>query len=201
LNITKGFRQAPFGLRTKNTRHKQNAAPHKAPHIEVDSKLQLINVRSKYESVYSANLGSSDMVRFLTAFAFLVLMTLPMRAEALSADDQSAIQKSIETQLNAFAGDDFITAYAQAAPIVKMAFPTTEQFMTMVKKGYTPVYRNTQRNFGQIFEDQAGRPTMRVVLTAEDGKRYEAIYSMQKQEDGTWKIAGCSLILIPGLDV
>ncbi len=141
------------------------------------------------------------MIRLLSALAFLVTLILPLQAEALSTADQSAIQKTIETQLNAFAGDDFATAYEQAAPIVKMAFPSTEQFMIMVKKGYTPVYRNTQRNFGQIFEDQAGRPTMRVVLTAEDGKRYEAIYAMQKQEDGTWKIAGCSLILIPGLDV
>lgn len=141
------------------------------------------------------------MVRLLSVVAFLICLALPLQAEALSVGDQSAIQKTIETQLNAFASDDFPTAYEQAAPIVKMAFPTTEQFMTMVKKGYTPVYRNTSRNFGQIFADQAGRPTMRVVLTAEDGKRYEAIYAMQKQDDGTWKIAGCALILIPGLDV
>lgn len=141
------------------------------------------------------------MLRIILSLAIFCFSILPLRAEALSPADLQAIQKTIETQLNAFAADDVATAYDQAAPLVKMVFPSTEQFLAMVKKGYTPVYRNTQRNFGQIFEDQAGRPTMRVVLTAEDGKRYEAIYSMQKQEDGSWKIAGCALIVIPGLDV
>ena len=141
------------------------------------------------------------MLRAFAALIFFCLTLMPLRAEGLSPADQQVIQQTIEAQLNAFARDDEATAYAQAAPIVKQAFPTVEIFMTMVKKGYTPVYRNTARNFGQLFEDNNGRPTMRVVLTAEDGKRYEAIYAMQKQEDGTWKIAGCALILIPGVDV
>lgn len=37
-------------------------------------------------------------------------------------------------------------------------------------------------------------------LTALDGKRYEALYTMERQPDGAWKIAGCVLIAIPGLD-
>ena len=140
------------------------------------------------------------MPRILLTALIFCLMLLPLRAENLSPADQQAIQSTIQAQLNAFAVDDSATAYAQAAPLVKNFFPDVNTFMTMVKRGYAPVYRNTNRNFGKVFEDNIGRPTMRVVLTAEDGKRYEAIYAMEKQPDGTWKIAGCALILIPSVD-
>ena len=32
------------------------------------------------------------------------------------------------------------------------------------------------------------------------GKRYEAVYAMQQQPDGSWKIAGVQMVEIPGVD-
>ena len=88
-----------------------------------------------------------------------------------------------------------------AAPLVQQIFQTPENFMMMVKKGYQPVYRNSARTFGEVFQDRLGRPAMRVVLTGADGKRYEALYAMEKQEDGSWKIAGCVILEIPSQEV
>lgn len=140
---------------------------------------------------------ASVLVRVLSFLMIMGLASLPVRA----AGDDDKIKAVIEDQLNAFAADNGAQAYSHAAPFVQKVFPSVDMFMTMVKKGYTPVYRNTARVYGKTFEDGLGRPAMRVVLTGADGKRYEAVYSMEQQADGTWKIAGCVIIAIPATDV
>jgi hypothetical protein len=129
----------------------------------------------------------------------LMSMFMMLTVQAASPDD--TIKAVIENQLNAFAQDNGEEAYSHAAPIVKQAFPTVDIFMTMVKKGYAPVYRNTDRVYGKVVQDGLGRPSMRVALTGADGKRYEAIYSMEQQPDGSWKIAGCAIVVIPAENV
>jgi ketosteroid isomerase-like protein len=39
-----------------------------------------------------------------------------------------------------------------------------------------------------------------MTVVGPDGKSYTALYSMEKQPDGTWRISGCTLLEIPGLD-
>lgn len=130
----------------------------------------------------------------------LALMVSPSWAQAISDADTAAMRQVIQSQLDAFAADRGDEAYSHAAPIVKMAFPDVPRFMAMVKGGYQPVYRNTAREFVESSMSSAGRPIVRMRLTALDGKRYEALYTMEQQPDGTWKIAGCVLVVIPGLD-
>jgi len=136
----------------------------------------------------------------LIVLAFGVF-ALPLRAESLNAIDKANVTSVIEKQLKAFAADDGDAAYSHAAPIVKGVFRSVENFMAMVKQGYAPVYRNKGYEFGESFTDALGRPAMRVVLRGLDDKNYEANYFMEKQPDGTWMIAGCVLVVIPGLDV
>jgi ribosomal protein L17 len=124
---------------------------------------------------------------------------MPARAQSSTAD-QLAMQRVVEAQLDAFANDREIEAYSYAAPLVQQIFPNVERFMAMVKGGYQPVYRNTAREFVETSLDAMGRQTVRMRLTGLDGKRYEALYAMERQPDGSWKIAGCALIAIPGLD-
>jgi hypothetical protein len=130
----------------------------------------------------------------------VVLLSGPSWSQATSDADTSAMQRVIQSQLDAFADDRGEDAYAHAAPIVKMAFPDVDRFMAMVKGGYQPVYRNTAREFVDSSMSATGLPIVRMRLTALDGKRWEALYTMERQPDGSWKIAGCVLIAIPGLD-
>lgn len=139
-------------------------------------------------------------LRALLFFAF-ALMAVTARAETLNSADQAAVTAVIERQLQAFANDDDAEAYAQAAPLVKFAFPNVETFMAMVKQGYLPVYRNNGYTFEESAFDTAGRPTQRVIIRGTDGKNHEALYTMEKQPDGNWKIAGCRLLVIPGQEV
>lgn len=142
-----------------------------------------------------------NVVNPITRLMFIIMVGLALAVPASAASDQDDIKTVIESQLNAFASDDGAEAFTFAAPIVKQLFKTPEQFMAMVKKGYQPVYRNSNRIFGDVFQDGLGRPAMRVVLTGADGKRYEALYAMEKQADGTWKIASCVILAIPAQEV
>ena len=137
------------------------------------------------------------MIRFLVSALLLVFLLAPAQAESA---DESAFQAVISGQLEAFKKDDGQAAYSFAAPIVKGIFPSAEIFMGMVKRGYEPIYKNTKYVFGDLATDSLGRPAQHVIITATNGKRYEAVYAMQQQPDGSWKIAGVQMVEIPSVD-
>ena len=63
--------------------------------------------------------------------------------------------------------------------------------MSMVRNGYPPVYRNKNYSFGETGVDSAGRPYQKVQILGNDGALYDAIYFMEQEPDGSWKISGC----------
>jgi Domain of unknown function (DUF4864) len=137
------------------------------------------------------------MLRFLVSAVLFLFLLAPAQAENA---DQPAFQAVISAQLEAFKKDDGQTAYSYAAPIVKGIFPNVETFMGMVKRGYEPIYKNNKYVFGDLATDSLGRPAQHVIITATNGKRYEAVYAMQQQPDGSWKIAGVQMVEIPSVD-
>jgi ketosteroid isomerase-like protein len=137
------------------------------------------------------------MFRFLISALLFVFLLAPARAESA---DQQAFQAVISGQLDAFKTEDYQTAYSYAAPIVKGVFPNVDTFMAMVKRGYGPIYKNSKYVFTELKTDTLGRPAQHVIITASDGKRYEAVYAMQQQPDGSWKIAGVQMVEIPSVD-
>ena len=141
------------------------------------------------------------MIRIFFATLFSLFLLTAARSEELSPTDKTNVQTVISGQLEAFKADDGQRAYSYAAPFVTSIFPSVDNFMAMVKRGYGPVYRNEKYSFGTITQDSAGRPVQHVTITATDGNRYEAVYVMQKQADGSWKIAGCVLAEVPGIGV
>ncbi len=122
------------------------------------------------------------------------------RAQSVNDADQAAFERIITAQIEAFRADDGPGAYAFAAPMIQQVFPTAEHFMAMVRQGYRPVYRPQSFRFGKAGQDAAGRPTQLVTIVGPDGKTYEALYTMERQADGSWKIAGCRLLEAPGLN-
>ncbi len=137
------------------------------------------------------------MKKLIVSLLFLLFAVLPVRAEGLTAGEKTAVEGIITQQLNAFAAGNGAEAYSYAAPLIQQIFPDPESFMAMVKKGYEPVYRHQKFEFGASFSDNVGRPAQRVTITGLDGVQYEAVYTMEKQPDGTWKIAGCYLARVP----
>lgn len=71
-------------------------------------------------------------------------------------------------------------------------FGTPETFLAMVRRGYAPVYRPRAVEFRELAETD-GALVQRVVLVGPDGVPEVALYVMERQPDGTWRIAGCFL--------
>jgi hypothetical protein len=140
------------------------------------------------------------MLRSVLAVVLLAFMSMAAFAKSISATEKTEFQRIIAAQISAFRADDGPTAYSFAAPIVRNIFPTPEIFMSMVKRGYPQVYRPKSFNFTDALIDAMGRPAQKMLVVGPDGKTYEALYSMEKQPDGTWRISGCTLLEIPGLD-
>jgi hypothetical protein len=134
-------------------------------------------------------------MRPFLALAFLLLvLAVPARAQDVPSEaDKAAIQGVIRGQLDAFLADDEPRAYGFAAPGIQMLFPTAEVFMAMVKTGYAPVYRSAEAEFRDLEALPEGRWLQHVLIVGLDGTVVMALYTMELQPDGTWKIAGCTL--------
>ena len=140
------------------------------------------------------------MLRSILVIVLWGLMSVASLADSISATDKAEFQRIITAQITAFRADDGPAAYDFAAPVVRNIFPTPEIFMAMVKQGYPQVYRPQSFNFTEALIDPMGRPAQKMTVVGPDGKSYTALYSMEKQADGTWRISGCTLLEIPGLD-
>ena len=134
------------------------------------------------------------MVRM--ALAFLILVSASTLSRAASDSDAAAIRDVIEQQLEAFQHDDAIAAFGLAAPNIHTMFGEADRFMGMVKNGYPPVYRPKSHAFLDLKEPDG---TILQSLRIEDGagELWTAIYAMEKQPDGSWKISGCWLVKAP----
>lgn len=136
--------------------------------------------------------------RWLLAL-FLALTVLPFSGSAqtghepLEQGDQATIRSVIESQIDAFRADDGDKAFSFASPGIRRMFGTSDTFMEMVRSGYAPVYRPRNYGFGRLIT-RGGLPVQVVRLVGPDGRRIDAHYHMERQPDGSWRIAGCQLV-------
>ncbi len=135
----------------------------------------------------------------LAGLIFLGFYTVAS-AQDVSPGDKTEFQRIITSQIEAFRVDDGQKAYSFAAPIVQKLFPSPDTFMAMVKQGYPQVYRPQSFKFEEAALDPVGRPSQKVLIVGPNGQAYEALYTMEKQADGTWLIAGCSILEVPGVN-
>lgn len=117
-------------------------------------------------------------------------------ALAQSNADRTAVQSTIEQQLQAFLRDDDATAYSFAAPNIMRRFPSAPIFMEMVKRAYPPVYSPRSYSFGALKQVGAGLEQIVDIVDAE-GEFWAALYTLELF-DGVWRITGCYLLKKPG---
>jgi hypothetical protein len=114
------------------------------------------------------------------------------RAE-VPAPDQKAIQDVIAGQIEAFRRDDGDRAFAFATPELQAMFGSVERFMGMVRNGYQPVYRPREFVFGGA-EDLGDAVQQEMPVIGPDGRAYVAVYTMERDAAGKWRIGGCRLV-------
>jgi hypothetical protein len=124
----------------------------------------------------------------LLLVAFWIGFAVPARA-----DDVADAQGAIRSQADAFGRDDAAAAYGYAAPAIKRLFPDPDIFLNMVRNGYAPVYRHKSFEFGEA-QMADGIIAQKVHIIDADGVPWEALYTLQRQPDGSLKITGCSLL-------
>lgn len=135
------------------------------------------------------------MRHLATVLAPLAVLAMPAAA-AVSPADRTAIEGVIAAQIEAFGRDDAAAAYGFAAPGIQALFPTPDLFMHMVRTGYAPVYRPQAVRFAEAAVE-AGVVVQRVLLRGPDGRAHLALYTMERQADGAWRIAAVVLVALP----
>ena len=110
----------------------------------------------------------------------------------LTAAEWSAIRRTIDDQRKALRAGDARKAFSYASPGIRAQFQTPETFFAMVRDGYGALIAARYVEFleGAVIEGAVIQPLR---LVAPDNSVLVALYTMEKQKDGRWRIAGCVL--------
>jgi len=114
-------------------------------------------------------------------------------AEArLAAADWKAIRGVIVAQRAALIAGDGAKAFGYAAPAIKAQFGDAATFLAMVREGYASLLtaRYTEFLEGAVIDGVVVQPLR---LIDPDNTVRVALYTMEKQKDGIWRISGCRI--------
>ncbi|USG61843.1 DUF4864 domain-containing protein [Sneathiella marina] len=136
---------------------------------------------------------------FIATFFSLVCVIVAVAASAdeIANEDAAAFQEIITSQIKAFQVDNADAAFAFATPKLQEIFRSPENFISMVKQGYAPVYRPKSFEFGPA-ELKNGQPTQIVTIVGPKGTLWAALYTFEQQSNGNWRISGVYLVKRPG---
>lgn len=132
----------------------------------------------------------------MLSLLFLAGLSLSTQASADPAD----IKATITGQMKALKVGDAVTAYSFAAPEIKRLFPTPERFISMVRKGYEPVTHAVSPRFLRQRAMQDGGVAQEVIFSDDAGQPWRALYTLEEQADGSWRITGVYLKKVAGTD-
>lgn len=131
-------------------------------------------------------------MRMIAALLLLCLMVGPAGAQSVSPADRSSIQTAITRQIDAFQHDDADAAFAFASRSIQDQFGTSGRFLDMVRRAYPPVHRPRSVDFSELMVGD-GTVVQQVELVGPDGASVLALYSMERDAAGQWRISGCIL--------
>lgn len=137
------------------------------------------------------------LLRKTLCLLLAALLPFAAVAEDLSAGEVRAVRAIVEAQLDAFRKDDAPRAFSYAAAGIQQAFGSAEAFIDMVRRSYPVVYRPASVRFDPpvLVEGEVVQP---VRMTDAGGRAWLAVYPMQRQPDGGWRINGCRLGRLAG---
>jgi hypothetical protein len=125
-------------------------------------------------------------------FAFVAGTCARAAEMSPTARDWQAIKRVIGDQLAALRRDDGVRAFALASTPLQAQFGNAETFMQMVHAGYQPLIDARHDEFldGAVIDGRVIQP-LRLVLR--DDRVMVALYTMERDARGRWRIAGCLL--------
>jgi len=114
---------------------------------------------------------------------------------SVAQDRQTGVETTIQSQIDAFLKDDFVTAFTFASPNIKRLFGNAERFGEMVKNGFPMVWRPSEVQFLEQTE-QGSSLLQKVLVKDASGTPYVLEYSMIQTDEG-WQINGVQLLAAP----
>lgn len=134
------------------------------------------------------------LAALLLAVAGAVGLAVPraFAQESLPPAEWKAIQHVIAEQRTALHAGDAKKAFAYASPGIRAQFGDAAIFMSMVRDGYASLVTARYVEFldGAVIEGLVIQP-MRLIDA--DNTVRVALYTMEKQKDGTWRISSCRI--------
>jgi Domain of unknown function (DUF4864) len=105
-----------------------------------------------------------------------------------------AIDAIIIAQWQALRTSNAAGGFAYASPRLQEMYGSPAAFLAMVRAGYQPVLAARRIDF-EDFVTFRGYLTRRVRLLGASGQERDALYLMTRLADGSWRIAGCVLLV------
>jgi hypothetical protein len=107
------------------------------------------------------------------------------------------IQSTIGNQIEAFQADDFETAFDFASPNLQQLFGSSENFRSMVTRGYPMVWKPAEVRYLELAE-VGGSFFQKVLIKDQEGIVHILGYRMLETDMG-WKINGVQLLPNPAV--
>jgi hypothetical protein len=122
---------------------------------------------------------------------YVLFIALCMAASPALAQ-QDPIRKTIQSQLDAIAQDDYNLAFSFASSVIKEVFGDAATFEKMVRKGYPMVADHRSVTMLEL-RTVAGNLWQRVMITDTLGDTHLLDYMMVETSDG-WRINAVQLL-------
>jgi hypothetical protein len=130
---------------------------------------------------------------WITVFAVCVgCLSANADARTLTAAEWKAIQRVIAEQRTALIEGNADKAFGYATDGIKQQFGDAQTFMSMVRTGYAALLTARYVEFleGAVIEGVVVQPLR---LIGADNTVLVALYTLEKQKNGKWRIAGCRI--------
>ena len=145
----------------------------------------LSSVHHRFRSLAAVGLGLAVLFALDTSVALAA--TPPMRAS-----DWKSIKQVIAAQRAALVAGEGEKAFGYATPAIRAQFGDADIFMAMVQTGYPALLtaRYTEFLEGAVIDGLIIQPLR--LIDADNSVRV-ALYTMEKQKNGAWRISGCRI--------
>lgn len=116
----------------------------------------------------------------------------PATATTMRETDWAAVRKVIADQRGALKAGDAVKAFGYASPGIRGQFGDAEHFIAMVRTAYAALLTARYVEFleGAVIDGAIIQPLR---LIDRDNTVRVALYTMERQGNGTWRISGCQI--------
>ena len=134
-----------------------------------------------------------NRLRLVLLLLFAVWLAPLAAAEVpLTRAERTAIAGVVKGQLAAFAKRDARLAFSFASPELQRQFGSADDFMSTVREDFAILIAPRSTTFFSA-ERVEGEVIQAVRVVGRSGETVVALYTLERQRNGVWRITGCEL--------